>query len=562
MLIPSWRILSLISGCLFLISLGIYTPSLEYDFLSWDTYDYLQNTPMIRALTWQNLAAMLTSLSMFNWHPVTWFSYAIDYAIYGLNPWGFHLSNLLLHSANSVLFFFLCLRLLNLHLRAQKNSSPEFVKHAWLSAALAALWFGIHPQHVESVVWIAERKDVLFLFFSLLSLIAYLRYCETRSPRTHIWTFLCCLLAVMSKPMAVSLPLIFLLLDIYPLQRSFLNAPSSPESIRKLLLEKLPFALCSVLSMVLTLIAQRQVISTFEYIPLEFRVLNALNSLLLYLSKFLIPFNFSPLYPLDLQLAENPMAFVAALAGIMLTLWAFYAAYKRRFVGLVLWLFYVITLLPVLGLLQVGIQAAADRYAYLPTLPFYLLLATLSGIGIFHHHKMYRILSSLGVLLFSATLVLVTLKQSETWRNDYQLWAHVVKFSPNHDLAQLNLGKAHYQRGNFATAREHYQIALAHSSPRSRDLIKYYLAQTALKQNDLQTVLDIYLNLTQYRIQIGVPHSELFYWIGKIYAQQGNLLEARAAIEQAVALDPKLEAAQDLLRQLPPLMPAVSFSKQ
>jgi hypothetical protein len=517
---------------------------------------------MIRTLTWQNLVAMLTSLSMFNWHPVTWFSYALDYAIYGLNPWGFHLSNVLFHSANSVLLFFLCLRLLNLHVRVQKNSSPEFAKQAWLSAALAALWFGIHPQHVESVVWIAERKDVLFLFFSLLSVITYLRYIETRSLREYGWAILCCLLAVMSKPMAVSLPLIFLLLDIYPLQRSFLNAPSSPESIRKLLLEKLPFALCSLLSMVLTLIAQRQVISTFEYVPFEFRMLNALNSLLLYLSKFLIPFNFSPLYPLDLQLAENPMTFVAVFVGIMLTLWAFYAAYKRHFVWLVLWLFYVITLLPVLGLLQVGIQAAADRYAYLPSLAFYVLLATLSGIGVSHHNKTYRILSSLGVLLFSISLMLVTLKQSEVWRNDYQLWAHIVKFYPENDLAQLNLGKAYYQRGNFVTAREHYQLALAHSTERSRDLIKYYLAQAALKQGDLQTVLEIYLNLTQYRVQIGVPHSELFYWIGKIYAQQGKLFEARAAIEQAVALDPKLEAAQDLLRQLPPPPPVFSFSNQ
>ncbi|MEN9848027.1 MAG: hypothetical protein RL368_767, partial [Pseudomonadota bacterium] len=293
MFIPSWRVLSLISGCLFLITFGIYAPSLEYEFLSWDTYDYLQHTQMIRALTWENLVAMFSSLSMFNWHPLTWFSYALDYAIYGLNPWGFHLSNVLFHSANSVLFFFLCLRLLNLHLALQKNPSPEFIKHAWLSAALSALWFGIHPQHIESVVWIAERKDVLFLFFSLLSLIAYLRYSETRSLRAYLGTFLCCLLAVMSKPMAVSLPILFLLLDIYPLQRSFLNAPHTPEPLKNLLFEKLPFALCSLLSMSLTLIAQQQIIGVFEHVDVQLRVLNAFNSLLLYLSKFLIPLTFS-----------------------------------------------------------------------------------------------------------------------------------------------------------------------------------------------------------------------------------------------------------------------------
>lgn len=562
MFMPSRLTLSLVSGALFLITLGIYTPSLEYEFLSWDTYDYLQHTQMIRALTWQNLIAMFTSLSMFNWHPLTWLSYTIDYTLYGLNPWGFHLSNLLLHSANSVLFFFLSLRLLNLHLRLQKKLSPEFVKHAWLSAALAALWFGIHPQHVESVVWIAERKDVLFLFFSLLSLLSYLRYAETRSLRAYLWTFIYCLLAVMSKPMAVSLPVLFLLLDIYPLQRSCLNAPSSSEAIRKLLLEKLPFALCSALSMVLTIIAQRAVIGVFEHIDVKLRVLNAFNSLLLYLSKFLIPLTFSPLYPLDLQLAENPATIIAVFAAIILSLWAVYAAYQRRWVWIVVWLFYVISLLPVLGLLQVGSQAAADRYTYLPTLPFYLLLATVAGIGAFHDKRTYQRLSRLGVLLFSIILVVVTLQQSAVWRNDWVFWNYVVSFAPNSDLAQLNLGDTYYERARYDTARQHYELALAHSTPRSRNLIHYHLAQAALKQGDLQTVLDIYLQLTQYRAQIGVPHSSLFYEIGRIYMQQGKLLEARAALEQAIILDPKSEAVQHLLNQLPPPPPTFSFSKQ
>ncbi|MEN9847291.1 MAG: hypothetical protein RL368_31, partial [Pseudomonadota bacterium] len=276
-------------------------------------------------------------------------------------------------------------------------------------------------------------------------------------------------------------------------------------------------------------------------------------------SKFLIPLTFSPLYPLDLQLAENLAVFVAALAGIMLTLWAIYAAYKRRFVWIVLWLFYVISLLPVLGLLQVGSQAAADRYAYLPTLPFYLLLATLGGLGVFHVHQHYRFLSRLGVLLFSALLGLVTLQQSGVWRNDWTFWSYTASFAPNSDLAQLNLGDAYYERAVYATARKHYELALAHSSPRSRGLISYHLAQAALKQGDLKTVLEIYLNLTQHRIEIGVPRAVLFYGIGKIYAQQGNVREARTAVEQALALDPKSEAAQNLLRQLP--SPTFSFSK-
>ena len=239
-----------------------------------------------------------------------------------------------------------------------------------------------------------------------------------------------------------------------------------------------------------------------------------------------------------------------------------YAAYRRQWLWIVLWLFYVISLFPVLGVLQVGSQAAADRYAYLPTLPFYLLLATLGGIGIFHEQRYYRILSRLGVLLFSLILVTVTLQQSAVWRNDWVFWNYVASFAPKSDLAHLNLGDAYYESAGYAAAREHYEQALAYSTPHSRNLILYHLAQAALKQGDSKTVLDIYLSLTQQGAQIGVPHSVLFYEIGKIYRQQGNLPEARAALEQALALDAKLVAAQDLLRQLPPPMPLFNFSKQ
>ncbi|MEN9460587.1 MAG: Tetratricopeptide repeat-like domain, partial [Pseudomonadota bacterium] len=170
--------------------------------------------------------------------------------------------------------------------------------------------------------------------------------------------------------------------------------------------------------------------------------------------------------------------------------------------------------------------------------------------------------SRLGVLLFSIILVVVTLQQSAVWRNDWVFWNYVVSFAPNSDLAQLNLGDTYYERARYDTARQHYELALAHSTPRSRNLIHYHLAQAALKQGDLQTVLDIYLQLTQYRAQIGVPHSSLFYEIGRIYMQQGKLLEARAALEQAIILDPKSEAVQHLLNQLPPPPPTFSFSKQ
>ncbi|MDD2814483.1 MAG: hypothetical protein PHP00_01945 [Thiotrichaceae bacterium] len=443
---PYW----IISCLLFIVSFGIYYPSLEYDFLSWDTRAYLMGVPMIQAITWANLQEMMTSFYMGNWHPLTWFSYALDYAIFGLNAWGFHLTNLLWHSANTVLFFLLSVRILNLQGIREQISIPLQKQQILWIAALAAFWFGIHPQHIESVVWIAERKDVLSLFFSLLTIFTYLNYVQTRRGRDYFVSLLCFFLALMAKPMAVTLPVILLLLDIYPLQRTLFTQSLKRESLIKLGLEKIPFFLGSAVSAFLTLMAQHhaEFIASLVQVSLELRFVNACNSLLLYLSKFLLPLGLSPFYPLDLTLLKNPLAYVPVFATLLITILSLYAWRKGKFYWLIIWLFYLVSLLPVLGLIQVGSQAAADRYAYSPTLPFYLLVAIFAIIGLFHQKRLWRQFTRFGILLVSLGFSYMTIKQSEIWRNNLVFWTYVHNFSPAHSHPQTSLGKVYFKMGD------------------------------------------------------------------------------------------------------------------
>jgi tetratricopeptide (TPR) repeat protein len=508
----SKRILLLFSGLLFTLSFAIYYPSLNADFLTWDTRSYVVEAKMIRSLAWGNLWQMLTSFQVSNWHPLTWFSYAIDYAIYGLNPWGFHLTNSLWHSANTVLFFLLALQLLKLH---NPTVSTE-TRHLWI-AALAALWFGIHPQHVESVVWIAERKDVLSLFFSLLTISTYLNYAQTRLHRYYFLSLLCFYLALMSKPMAVTLPVILLLLDIYPLRRTRWTNSSRQESLIKLGIEKIPFFLGSLLDAWFTVLAQHQgaaIISLGE-VGFAQRVLNAFDSLILYISKFFLPIGLSPLYPLDTQITANPLAFMAVAAVILLSALALYAWHKRQFAWLICWLFYLISLLPVLGLIQVGSQAAADRYSYISTLPFYLIVATGLSYGLFHPQRARRISTGVGVLLITLGLSYATLQQSKVWKNDLVFWSYVLTFAVDNPTVWMNVGDAYANAGQP------------------------------------QAALSIYLTLIARNAQVIVPQEVLYFRIGGVYQQQGKFDEARTAFEKVLSLDPQAESVRELLKHLP-----------
>jgi tetratricopeptide (TPR) repeat protein len=353
--------------------------------------------------------------------------------------------------------------------RATASTDPPKHKvppEAVLASGITALLFGIHPLHVESVAWVAERKDLLCGFFFLLSLLSYLNYCSSGIRKTHYFyyglTILLFMLALMSKPMAVSLPLILLLLDMYPLKR----LGKSLTSNLFIFLEKIPFFVLSIASSTLTIIAQHRggSIHTLEQVTLGARLLNALWALLFYLKKIIFPFKLIPFYPFAVHPTSTYLLSGALIVAIiLLSIWM---VKRRHYFFLSLWLYYGITLFPVLGILQVGGQGAADRYTYLPGIGPFLLM----GIGL--AWIWYKI-SMIGIKMITTSLKIVipafmlftlsslTIRQIEVWKNSEILWKYVIATSSTLiPVAYNNLGIFYARTGDYPQAISEYKKAI------------------------------------------------------------------------------------------------------
>jgi hypothetical protein len=450
-----------------LTALWVFSGTTHNQFV-WDSIAYLLVFERhISSLNMDNVFWMLSSLHMGNWHPLTWFSWAIDYQVFGsLDPWAFHVSNNILHAINSGLVFVLTLVVFGLNKPANQSFPIRFDNSALLSALIATLFFAIHPQHVETVAWVAERKGLLCQFFMLLSILAYTRYvsCDNRS---KWWWYVGALglyvLALLSKPMAVTLPVVLLLIDVYPFRRTVWihsKVVSIPQrSLSGLILEKLPFLLLSAGLALITIHSQQ--VAMWD-MPFELRMLNAFNSVLFYLEKLLLPFSFSPHYPYFIGtyepitwLAYLPIIGFLAISGLTIKAWL-----SGHPAWMIAWLFYLFTLLPVLGLIVVGTQGAADRYAYFPTLPVYILI----GAGVLA--VLQRASDSIKGLVLAAIVALllilvnITREQVRVWQNEMTLWKHAINLQPDNVYAQSSLGKAYYLAGDHDAAISHLEIAM------------------------------------------------------------------------------------------------------
>jgi len=450
-------ILSILGLCLLVFS--VYGQILSHQFLNWDDDNYVVNNTNIEHFgSW-----MLTSLSVSNWHPLTWFSYTLDYALFGLSPWGFHLSNLILHLLNSLLVFGLFLWGLG---RFYPDSSQRL---RYLAAIIAAALFAVHPQHVEVVSWVSERKELLCFFFSISSLWLFL-LSETRRS-AYLWSLLFFLLALSAKAMAVTLPLLFFLWDWQRGKAFWLNFQ-----------EKLPFFILSLIVAVLTILAQSDssAIISLSSLSIEERLLNAAHSLFFYLQKWLMPLSLSPYYIFPSPLSwHNPqiisaLVAILAISGFCVVLWR-----KQKYNLVASWIFYIVALIPVLGLLQVGSQAAADRYAYLPTLGFYWLLA-LALIS----WPTYRRWLLLFLSLWGLGLGLIAYQQATLWQHDFSLWRYAVLNTPQSITAHVKLANTYMRLQKYGLAERHYQAAIHFSSKGSTQRLQPIFK--ALKQAQLK----------------------------------------------------------------------------
>ena len=536
-----------------------------------------------------------------NWHPLTWLSHALDCQLYGLNPGGHHLTNLLFHTLNVVILFLLLL---------------------WATAAmgrslLVAALFALHPLNVESVAWVAERKNVLSTLFFLLALGGYGWYARSPNLKRYFALVALFVLGLASKPMVITLPFVLLLLDFWPLKRiqgwgtpaassskkrksrtvRTVDLASEPEvrfnqaPFARLVLEKLPLLAFCAGSAVLTMMAQRDAIRSTEYVAFVLRLENAICAYATYIWKTFFPVRLVPFYPYSELAAWQVLLAALLLLGVSILVW------RQRFVRRYLvigWLWYLGTPVPVIGLVQVGDQAVADRYAYVPLIGIFVMVVWGAadwddGKKINLQWRAATALTTLCVLSF------LTWRQLGYWRSDFELWPHTLEASPENPLAEKNLGDALLAGGRadealpFLQKAEQFnpkdsdrhanlgadlmllgrvQEAVAEfqeAVPLTNDTTlqaRYYESLASLYDmlGDYRKVRDNYRQALKLDPQEGPgmverisrdiadqPSGPRYLQLGVLLQEEGNSSEARAAFEQAVKIDPALQADRQAL---------------
>lgn len=426
-----WRVAGL---CLVLaaVTFAVFGQTLQHEFVDYDDDEYVFGNSMVRqGLTLKGTVWAFSGFHFYNWHPLTWLSHMLDCQLYGLHPSGHHLTNVLLHTA-TVIALFLVLR--------------QMTGAFWRSAFVAAV-FAIHPLRVESVAWVAERKDVFSGLFFMLTIGAYVRYVRhSWSWRRYGLVMLMFAMGLMCKPMLVTLPVVLLLLDYWPLQRAL--------STRKLVMEKLPLLALALASCTITLLAQKGAMHSGGSFSLAYRLGNAMTACTVYLYQMVWPARLAVLYPFP---HNGPPPWEVALAGTLLTglSVAAWGMRRRRPWVLLGWLWNLVMLLPVAGLIQVGEQLHADRYTYLPQIGIYVAVTWLVA----EWQLSRAILGGLmvGVL---AVLMVCSWRQSAYWQNRETLWTHTLACTTDNDLAHVNLGTVFYQEGKMDEAIAQYKMAL------------------------------------------------------------------------------------------------------
>jgi Tfp pilus assembly protein PilF len=530
------------------ITILVYLPALQNDFVNWDDGKYVYENPNIKSIGLRSIRWMFTTFHASNWHPLAWFSHAIDYSIWELNPLGHHLTSILFHGLNTFLVVLLITRLVSFTRKdetAQIRNPQSPIPNPLIIGAVTGLLFGLHPLHVESVVWISERKDVLYAFFFLLSILSYLKYTSSSLlQRQRILNYILCLLffvlSLMSKPMAVTLPLVLIILDFYPLDR--LDLKSAFTSKRKLLIEKVPFFGLSLASSVITIIAQQKgrALTPLEVIPFSDRILIAIRALAFYLYKIFWPAQLSPLYPYPSKISFFTLEYMLALT-IVFTITAFSVyLWRKQKIWLAVWTFYLVTLLPVLGLIQVGRQSAADRYTYLVCLGLFLIIG--SGVAkltgkVFSKHlrldfrKLFVFL--LGPVILLALLSNLTINQIGIWKDSIILWKIVINIFPNKAFsAHENLGNAYIDQGRINDAIAQFQIAIR-SNPFDAD-VRYNLGVAYNKKGLVDKAIREY----QIAKKINPYDSDIQYNLGQIYQSQGFIEKAIRQYKITIELNP------------------------
>lgn len=501
-------------------TLALYNPVNRHPFVNYDDDRYITENPHVHnGLTWRTITWAFTATEQGNWHPLTWLSHALDYQLFHQNPAGHHLTSLLIHAANAVLLFLFLMY-------ATRRLGP--------SLFVAAL-FALHPINVESVAWVAERKNVLCTFFFFATLIAYCWYARQPDWRRYLVFAGLFVLGLMSKPMVITLPFVLLLLDYWPLGRirgGRADATAAPLS--KLVVEKLPLIALSAASAVITMQAQRAggaMRSTAQF-SLAVRLENAVMAYAMYLWKMIWPSHLSPIYPHPGDSLAGWQVGTSAL--VLLAVTAVALKFRARRYLLTGWLWFLGTLVPVIGLVQVGDQAMADRYAYIPLVGIFIMiawriadLADSKQIGL-----VVRVIPAACVLL---ALSFATNRQLGYWSSNYDLWTHAVAVTGRNFIAQDNLGGALLWLGKTDEAYLHFQAAAEINplDPMSRSNLGAYLQEHGHMAEAIEKYNRV-ITLTSDPGLLAATYANL----GAAYRKLGEDEKARTSYDQALQLNP------------------------
>jgi Tfp pilus assembly protein PilF len=553
------RQILILYSSLMVVTLMAFWQVSRCDFINYDDPKYVvKNDHIQQGITMEGIRWAAATTYAANWHPLTWMSHMLDIQLFGLYPGWHHVTNLGFHIANTLLLFFVLHRM---------------TKAYWQSAVVAAL-FALHPLHVESVAWVAERKDVLSTFFWLLTMGAYSYYVERPGMKRYIPVLSFFVLGLMAKPMVVTLPFVLLLLDYWPLQRFWpqqadreitnrtgefwsedrrqggLTKKRSEQAmpdktsydthqwafLRPLLWEKTPLFFFAILSSIVTYIAQQEggAVQSIETYPLQVRIANAFISYLTYIGKMVWPRDLAILYPYQRlwtfwQAAGAVVLFVAVTFVVIRTARSF----PYLFVG---WLWYLGTLVPVIGIVQVGIQARADRYTYIPLIGMFIVVAW--GVTELLKQWRYRkvvLFASSAFMLFC--FFLITRTQVGYWQNSITLFDRAVKVTDRNSIAYLNLGEAYSSRGDQRQAIDSYDKAIAF---KPEYVEAYYNRGNAYgKLGDDRQAIDSY----DRAIKIYPKYSEAYYNRGVIYEKLGDDRHAIDSYDKAIEFNPEYAEA-------------------
>jgi hypothetical protein len=517
---PDW----LAAAAIATVTIVAFSPSLDNDFVLWDDAGNFLYNPNFRGLGWRNILWMFTAFHLGPYMPVTWLTLGADYLVWGLDPFGYHLTSLVIHAVAAVLCYFVARRLIAAAL--SRGPGDTVVR---VGSAVAALLFAIHPLRVESVAWASERRDVVSGALALLTVLAYLRSTEDEGPRRWYWISVACFtLAALAKAIVAPLPIVLLILDVYPLNR--LSTAHGARRVRALVVEKAPFFGVAVITGAVAIVGQRYggAIASLTDVGLVRRVTFSTYSMAFYLGKLVWPVNLSPLYA-----RPDSVGVVPTLAAVttLVVMTAVAVVLRRRFPWLLTtWAAYLVLVLPVSGLVHTAFHVAADRYTYLPAIGWSIVAGGV--IALAWNRTVWRSASTALAVLAIAALAAVTWRQTQSWRDTEALWRRAATAAPS-AFAYAALAEAQLERGANAEALEsaHRALALEPASPWANAALADVVLSTGGRPDDA-------VQLARRAVERGPSLFAARFSLARALGEAGKTNDAIQEYRAALQLDP------------------------